>query len=196
MSKEEKKLELKEKTDKRLEMAEFKQNIWKSYRNEEGSLVEVNKENIKPKRKKKKQKENSLGVNLKFSSLQEYYQEEKRKREDEKKQRQEKAKKLKESWELMKLCVEYLEENEEHWNNISSEEKKKREELWRVDEKVRLENDKRKPNQRKEQTSKKEKISKSKALAGFWKNWREGLNLDESSSQLEHKTEPSRRERR
>ena len=91
----------------------------------------------------------------------------------------------------MKLCVEYIEENEEHWKNIASEEKKKREELWRVDEKVRLENDKRKPNQRKEQTSKKEKISKSKALAGFWKNWREDLNLDESSSQLEDKTKPS-----
>ena len=191
MSKEERKLELKEKTDRRLEMVEFKQNIWKSYRNEEGGLVEVNKENIKPKQKKKKQKEDSLGVNRKFSSLQEYYQEEKRKKEDEKKQRQEKAKKLKESWELMKLCVEYIEENGEHWKNIASEEKKKREELWRVDEKVRLENDKRKSNQQKEQTSKKENILKSKALASFWKNWTENVNLDESSSQLEDNIESS-----
>ena len=79
-----------------------------------------------------KKEENNLKKN-KFSSLTEYF-------EEQKKNRLENARKIKESWELMSLCVSYIEENAEIWIvNIREREgeERKKQELWDKEEKRR-----------------------------------------------------------
>ena len=54
---------------------------------------------------------------------------------------------MKESWELMRLCVTYIEENEDRWivKKIEREgEERKKQELWDKEEEIRGEEKKKK----------------------------------------------------
>ena len=104
------KMNAKQRTNEILELAEIRKNLWKNYRNEDGNPVEVKVKKIAS--KKINFKEWKTERNGALSSLTEYYREEKRQKEKEKEDRLAKIKKLKESWELTKLCLEFLEKSE------------------------------------------------------------------------------------
>ena len=138
------------------------------------------------KKEEEKPERNGEGKEKNYTSLIEYYKQEKIRKEDEKKERLDKAKKLKENWELMRLCVEYIEENEEFLkeNEKERDERRKKEiELWEWEEEKKKLKKKDGIAVGKQKQKKEELLEKRNKLEGFWKRWRDkGEELDKNVS--------------